>query len=271
MWFVCGENLERHRQPVREKIVDKNHKTAKPKIYNVGKSNPLYPRRLLSVLGNDAPHQMYMQGEIDLLQLDGVGFCGSRASSEKGLDITKLFANEAAKSSLVTISGNAKGVDTQAHFCALETGGTTIIVLPEGIDHFRIKHVLKPVWNWSRVLVISQFKPDHIWKSFRAMERNKIIVGLSKSMIVIEAKEKGGSINAAMMAIKKRIPLYVIDYEHHDFQSLGNKRLIEDGAMRLGRKKEDGTANMDKIIEKIKNDSNVLIMGTEQEQRLLKI
>lgn len=251
--------------------MDKNYKDAKPKIHDVDKNNPFYPRRLLSVLGNDAPHQLYMQGEIDLLQSDGVGFCGSRASSEKGLNIAKLFANEAAKSSLVTISGNAKGIDIQSHFCSLETGGTTIIVLPEGIDHFRIKHALRPVWDWRRVLVISQFKPDYIWKSFRAMERNKIIVGLSKSMIVIEAKEKSGSMNAAMMAIKKRIPLYVIDYEHHDFQSFGNKRLIEDGAIKLGKKREDGTANMDKVIKKIKKDSNVLTIGTEYEQNLLKL
>ena len=247
------------------------HKEENPKIHNVDKNNSLYPKRLLSVLGKDAPHQLYMQGEIDLLQSDGIGFCGSRASSEKGLNITKLFVNEAAKSSMVTISGNAKGIDTQAHFCALEMGGTTIIILPEGIDHFRVKHILRPVWNWKRVLVISQFKPDHIWKSFRAMERNLIIVGLSKSMIVIEAKEKSGSMNAAMIAIKKRIPLYVIDYKNHDFQSLGNKRLIDDGAMKLGKKKGNGVANIDKVIVKIKKDSNVLTVGTEYEQSLLKL
>lgn len=63
-------------------------------------------------------------------------------------------------------------------------------VLPEGINHFRIKKILAGFWDWNRVLVISQFEPEDSWQTFRAMTRNQLIIALSHAMVVIEASEK---------------------------------------------------------------------------------
>ena len=94
------------------------------------------------------------------------------------------------------ISDNAAGVDFEAHCHALLTGGSTILVLSDGISHFHIEQALVPVWNWERVLVVSQFYLDTSWKPCYAMTRNQVIIGLSQAVIVIEAGEKGGTMDA---------------------------------------------------------------------------
>ena len=110
-------------------------------------------------------------GNVALLDSPGIGFCGSRKASEKGLQTAEECATQVAALGLTVISGNAVGVDAIAHRAALQAGGTTVLVLPEGIDHFRVRRELRPVWDWSRVLVVSQFEPSAAWKAFRAMNR----------------------------------------------------------------------------------------------------
>jgi DNA processing protein len=231
--------------------------SASPDIRKVEQTDPAYPKRLLSVLGNKAPNTLFLQGNIDLLALDGIGFCGSRKSSQKGLETVRDCAEQAATAGLTVVSGNAAGIDFEAHFHALSAGGSTILVLPEGINHFRIKRALSPVWDWHRVLVISQFDPDDAWKSYRAMTRNQVIMGLSKAMIVIEAGEKGGTMNAGMETLKHGTPLYVAEYQDMSVDARGNKKLLELGGKRLARSRMTGRANMQKVFTDIENDTAV--------------
>lgn len=222
-----------------------------PEILRVEQNDAIYPIKLLSVLGNKAPKFLYLQGNYALLKLNGVGFCGSRKSTDKGIEIAKDCAEQVAKDGFTVISGNANGIDFEAHYQALYAGGTTILVLPEGINYFRIKKALQSVWDWNRVLVISQFNPKDTWKAYQAMMRNKIIIGLSKAMIVIEAGEKGGTINAGIETLKHAMPLYVAEYADMSTQAQGNKRLIELGGNRLACNKTTGRANMQKIFSNI--------------------
>ena len=98
-------------------------------------------------MGNKAPKHLNMVGNIDLLNIDGLGFCGSRKISSKGLETAQDCANQVAHHNISVVSGNAAGVDFEAHYNCLKAGGKTILVLPEGINHFRIKKVLQPVWD----------------------------------------------------------------------------------------------------------------------------
>ena len=232
--------------------------TAAPEILQIDRNDTLCPKRLLTVLGSKAPDTLYLQGNVDLLNLDGIGFCGSRKSSQKGIDAVRDCAEQAAVTGLTVVSGNAAGIDFEAHYHSLAVGGTTILVLPEGINHFRIKRALAPVWDWARTLVISQFNPDDAWKGYRAMTRNQVIIGLSKVMIVIEAGEKGGTMNAGMETIKHDTPLYVAEYQDMSVDARGNKKLLELGGKRLARSRSTGRANMKNIFTDIEQDPAIL-------------
>ena len=228
---------------------------ASPDVQKVEQTDPAYPKGLLSVLGQKAPKTLYLRGNVDLLNLDSIGFCGSRKASQKGLDTVRDCAEQASDKGLAVVSGNAAGVDFEAHFHALSAGGSTILVLPEGIEHFRIKRALSPVWDWSRVLVISQFEPDHAWKSYRAMTRNQVIIGLSKAMIAIEAGEKGGTMNAGLETLKYGLPLYVAQYQDMSVDARGNKILLERGSKCLARSKTTGRANMQQVFADVAHSS----------------
>jgi DNA processing protein len=210
----------------------------------------LYPKKLLEVLGNKAPKALYYHGNLSLLQQKAIGFCGSRHASEKGLETARDCAEQIAKKHIVVISGNAVGVDAQAHRAALEAGGCTILVLPEGIDHFRIKRELKNVWDISRVLVLSHYEPSATWQAYRAMERNTIIVGLSDAMIVIEAGEKGGTIEAGRAALRLKRTLFVAEYENME-TAIGNVELLKKGAIHLKKSSKTHKASLVKLFEHI--------------------
>lgn len=206
-----------------------------------------YPLFLMDALGRDAPQKLEWLGNLALLSRPSVGFCGSRKASPKGLDTAADCAAQAAESHIVVVSGYAAGVDEVAHFQALKNKGSTIIVLPEGITHFRIRRGLRAVWNWDRVLVLSQFSGEERWQSFRAMARNKVIIGLSDAMIVIEAGETGGTMDAGRSTLRYGRPLFVAQYEDVTQDAIGNKHLLEIGAKPLNRLRSTGRANMEPV------------------------
>ena len=175
-------------------------------------------------------------GNANLLTLKAIGICGSRNASNDALKWARRFGAEAAERELVVVSGYARGTDREAHKGALEAGGTTIAVLPEGIDHFKINRELKASVRLNEnFLAISMFHSSATWKSWRAMERNKLIVGLSSDMFVIEAGEKGGTINAAMECVKQGKRLWAIAYSESTPGREGNRLLLQDKAIPLSR------------------------------------
>jgi DNA processing protein len=183
-----------------------------------------------------------------------VGFCGSRKASLKGLEIAKDCVNQLVNQGFVIVSGYADGVDQQVHLVALEFGGSTIIVLPEGLLNFRVHRVLQDIWDWNRVLVISEFLPKAVWLASRAMQRNKTIIGLSKVMVLVEAGENGGSIDAGRRALEMKRKLYVPFCESKPGDATaGNKKLLEIGGVPLLKDKKTGSANLNELIEDVKN------------------
>ncbi len=155
--------------------------------------------------------------------------------------------NKLVENDICVIAGYANGVDLEAHYSALAYGGTTIIVLPEGIESFYIRKELKDVWDWNRTLVISEFQPNEKWRVSNAMQRNKTIIGLSDAFFVVEAGVSGGSIDAGKKAIKMGKSLFVPYFKDVPESALGNNTLIEMGAKKLLRKRNNHT-NIDSII-----------------------
>lgn len=219
-----------------------------PSVVTVDRDDKPFPDRLLAVLGKQAPDHLSLMGNVDLIEDHAVSFCGARDASEKGIEAAALCARTAVKNHFVITSGNARGVDRATHREALNCGGSTILVLPEGINHFRIAPELRDVWDWDRVLVISQFAPQTVWKSYHAMDRNKVIMALSCAMIVVEAGEKGGTRAAGEDALRLRIPLFAIDYGFDETIAPGNRVLIEKGAKRLKRSSKTGEPNLSTLL-----------------------
>jgi DNA processing protein len=194
-----------------------------------------YPSLLKDAFGSLLLPDLWIIGNPALLGAKSVGFCGSRHASERGLEVAADCARQLSSAGAVVVSGYAPGVDMASHEAALGAGGRTIIVLAEGIERFRVKKTIKPLWDWDRILVVSQFNPGAIWRADRAMERNKVIVALSHAIIVLEAREQGGTLNAGYSALSMRKPLFVAMYDEMNGSREGNQRLIREGGKPLLR------------------------------------
>lgn len=203
-----------------------------------------YPQSLRSAFGELAPPDIWFIGNTRILNTKSVGFCGSRKASGYGLEIAADCAHQLSSLCVTVVSGYAPGIDMASHEAALANGGSTIIVLPEGIDHFRIKRSIAPVWDWERVLVISQFPRNAVWRADRAMERNRVIVALSQVVIVIEARETGGTLNAGYSALKMQKSLFVALYDEMNGAREGNQMLLVEGGVPLKRSRTTGQAQL---------------------------
>jgi len=195
----------------------------------IDRDSTAYPRGL-ALEGGFA--RLYAVGNIQLLGSPSVGICGSRHATDAALAHAYEFGFMAARRGFVVVSGYARGVDREAHRGALEAGGGTIAVLAEGIEQFSLAPGLRACGDFdSNLLVLSAFEPDAVWKPWRAMERNKLIIGLSCGLFVIEARARGGTLHAGQECIRQRKPLWVIEYERIGPPREGNRRLLEASAV----------------------------------------
>jgi DNA processing protein len=196
-------------------------------------SHPQYPERVAEILREK---ELCALGSTSLLSEAAIGICGSRNASPQALEYAFKFGSEAAQQGLVVVSGYARGIDRQAHLGALQAGGATIAILAEGIEYFSVLRELRPFVDLNQnFLALSMFHPDEVWKSWRAMERNKLIVGLSSALFVVEAREKGGTMNAAMECVRQGKPLWAISYSEHEAGREGNRKLVQSSAIPLVR------------------------------------
>ncbi len=211
-------------------------------ILIIGDNN--YPDRMISALNNKAPALLFAKGDTNLLNKPCLGFCGSRKASEKGLKTAWDCADQMARKGVNIISGYASGVDMTTHKAALEAGGTTTLVLAEGILNFRIKKDFRDVFDESRALILSEFLPGLPWSVHNAMQRNSTICSLAQVMILIEAGEKGGSISAGRTCLKMRRPLFAPVYEGMPESASGNRVLLSQGAYGLKKSLKTMRANL---------------------------
>lgn len=231
-----------------ESIVIDNSKSKFP-IDFVSLLDNNYPDDLKRYLSTNTPSVLSYIGNLNLLNKKKVGFSGSRKVSDKGIAITKDCVEQLSEKDICIVSGYAAGVDHIAHYTAIEQGASTIIVLPEGIESFRIKKEFKDIWDWDRILVLSEFMPDDKWTASRAMLRNNTIIGLSDIVVVVEAGETGGSLDAGLKTIERGKYLFVPQYGVVPDSALGNNLLINRGAFSIKMKQETGRANLSKMFE----------------------
>lgn len=149
------------------------------------------------------------------------------------------------------VSGYAAGVDITTHRAALACGGTTTLVLCEGILHFTIKRDLKELWDWERSAAVSEFLPGIPWSVRNAMQRNRTIYALTSAMILIESSSRGGSMEAGRACLKMGTPLFAPVYAGMPETAVGNRELLQQGALELYKNSATNRANLTNVLHRI--------------------
>ncbi len=179
---------------------------------------------------NQSPPLLYVKGNSNLLQEDSVAVVGSRKASGISLEFTRNIVRKCIENDEVVVSGFAKGVDKTALDSALEFNGKSIIVLPQGILTFGsgIKKYYKKIIKGD-VLVLSAYHPKAPWSVGLAMNRNKYIYGLSKSIFAAQSDTRGGTWNGVIEGLKKGRKIFV--RKPGPDEKNGNNALIMQGAV----------------------------------------
>ncbi|WP_372986167.1 DNA-processing protein DprA [Marinobacter sp.] len=188
-----------------------------------------YPEALRHI--HDAPLVLYTQGNQALLGRDQIGIVGSRHATRPGLDHARRFAAELSRRELVVTSGLALGVDGAAHAGALDAGFTTIAVIGCGLDQIypRQHHKLGQRVIEQGVLV-SEYPPGTPARAAHFPQRNRIISGLSRGVLVVEAGLKSGSLITARLALEQGREVFAIPGSVHSPVARGCHHLIKQGA-----------------------------------------
>lgn len=188
-----------------------------------------YPEKLRQIYR--PPLVLFAQGDISLLEKEIVTIVGSRYPTIYSKQVMEKLVPNLIKQNMVIASGLAKGVDALAHHTTLSNQGRTIAVIGNGLNYSYPK---QNTWLQNQIkqrgLVISEYLPDTPPRPYRFPERNRILAGLSQSVIVTEAKEKSGSLITASIALQENRDIYAVPGSITSELSAGPNQLIEAGA-----------------------------------------
>ena len=200
--------------------------------------NSQYPDALRKI--KNPPKQLYLEGNIELLNKNSIAIIGSRNCSENGKILAKKFAKELVEQGLTIISGMAKGIDSHAHIETLNNNGNTIAVLGNGFNNIFPKeniNLYRKIIE-SNGLIISEYPPNVKAKSEFFLERNRIVSGLSIGILVIEAAYRSGTSVTARIAKEQGKKIFVLPHEIGDIHGVGTNNLIRKGATLVTSTKE---------------------------------
>lgn len=182
----------------------------------------------------DPPTLLFAKGDLTLLARPAVAIVGSRDHSAYGGEACALLASGAAQSGLVVVSGMARGLDAEAHRAVLEAGGFTIGILGNGLG------VIYPAANrllYQQVeqtgLLLTEFAPGERPNAGSFQRRNRLISGLAKVTVVVEAGVGSGALITADTALAQGREVMAVPGPITSLVSVGANRLIRDGAAPL--------------------------------------
>src|SRR5262245_32504623 len=209
----------------------------KHNAYLVSRSDGRYPAALAKI--DSAPPLLYCRGTLTEADAQAVAIVGSRNCTAYGRKMAERIAGELARAGYTVVSGLARGIDGAAHQGSLGAGGRTIAVLAGGLSRiYPPEHVALSVSVEDAGCLISEtpmtFEP--LPAMFPA--RNRIISGLSRAVIIIEAGDKSGALITARHAAEQGREVFAVPANADSLTSAGSLRLIRDGA-RLVRHADD--------------------------------
>lgn len=188
-----------------------------------------YPQKLRHI--TNPPYSLYYKGRLPTEKDKAVAIVGARSRSAYGQGVARELAGMLAKEGISVISGLAMGIDADAHQGALTAGGTTFGVLGNGVNVCypgQNRHLYRQIVQSGGIL--SEYPPDEQPMPYRFPSRNRIISALSDCVVVIEAREKSGSLITADCAMEQGKDVYALPGRITDPLSAGCNKLIRQGA-----------------------------------------
>lgn len=191
-----------------------------------------YPINLKNI--SHPPVFLYYKGDLSLTGKNTIGIVGTRKPTIYGKRVCEKITCELVESDVVTVSGLAFGIDTICHKTTLENNGKTIAVVGSGLDIPYPKEN-KNYWEeiGKRGLIISEFPMGTEPIAYNFPLRNRIIVGLSRGIVVVESKEKGGSLITASLALEEGRDVFSVPGDIYSPASIGTNNLIKNSEAKL--------------------------------------
>ena len=204
--------------------IDKNN------IDIIGIEDKEYPTLLKNIY--DPPICLYIKGDKSILNNISISIIGCREATNYGIKVAKEFAYNISKQKINIISGLAKGIDSAAHLGAVEANEKTVAVLGNGLDTIypkENKNLAQKILD-SGGAIISEYPLGTFPKKENFPARNRIISGLSNSLLVVEAKEKSGTLITVDFALEQGRDVFVVPGNISSINSVGTNDLIKQGA-----------------------------------------
>ena len=209
-----------------------------------------YPALLQHI--DDAPPLLCVQGDVTLVDRESVAIVGSRNASAAGLRLARQLAAELSEEGYLVTSGLARGIDTAAH--SATPNAMTAAVIACGVDVFyppENEGLQRQIGQHG--LVCTEFLPGTAPNAKHFPRRNRIISGMSRAIIVVEAALRSGSLITARQAGEQGRDVYAVPGSPLDPRAEGTNRLIRDGANII-------TSTQD-LIESLKNSGGSMTQG----------
>jgi len=188
-----------------------------------------YPAPLRAI--EAPPAVLYLKGEGSLSAAPMIAVVGTRRSSGYGRSVAESLAADLARCGITILSGLAVGIDAAAHRGALKAGGATIAVLGSGL--FRLypaAHRRLAEEILERGLLVSEYPLDLAPAKWTFPQRNRILAGLVRGVVVVEAPERSGALITARLALEQGREVLAVPGNVTSAGSVGPNRLIRDGA-----------------------------------------
>lgn len=214
----------------RDDQIEKTIMRIKQQCHVISFFDQEYPEKLRQIY--QPPLILFTLGDTSLLSKDIITIVGSRMASNYSKQVIERLVPGLVKKRAVIASGLAKGVDALAHQATLTNHGKTIAVVGNGLNYFypMQNHCLQEMII-QQGLVVSEYLPDTPPRPYRFPQRNRILAGISQSVIVTEAKNKSGSLITANLALQENRDVYAVPGPITNPLSEGPNKLIEAGAI----------------------------------------
>lgn len=182
----------------------------------------------------DPPKQLYCRGNLELLNSECIAVVGTRKLTPYGKESAQYITRGLATAGFTIVSGLAMGIDAVAHQATLDAGGRTIAVLGGGVSDKNIgprtnfplaQNILK-----NNGLLVSEYSDQQSIRAFNFAVRDRIISGLSKGVVIIEADRDSGSLITAKCALDQNRDVFAVPGNIFSNKSAGSNDLIKSGA-----------------------------------------
>lgn len=194
-------------------------------------NNEIYPTKLKKI--KNPPKKLFLRGNLEVFQNISIAIVGSRDCTSYGFYKAYEFAKELSKEGISVISGLAQGIDTAAHLGAMHQKGKTIAVLGTGFNKVfpEENKILAESIIKNNGLIISEYELNQERKSENFPKRNRIMSGLSNGVLVVEAKNKSGTLITARYAKEQGKKVFSLPGNVDIINSSGTNELIKNGAI----------------------------------------